>query len=392
LKILVSSKNKGDSENMASRFSPKSKKYELKEGETELQYLFSTDVLSEGQNLQDAGILINYDLHWNPVRMIQRNGRVNRLGSEFEEVYIYNMKPEQKLDTYLELVKRLEGKINLIRNTVGTDTPVLDEPENPIEYTDSVTDIYSSDVETRLKALKDAEKASDFLLSEDEFVIDLKKFNSNEDYPKEYKDSIYSISDSKWALTPNQEVRGQERPEAFGLARLYAEAEEEPIGYQFAKLDRKGTQIQAVSQLQALEWLRTNPEDNKRSKDQITVDKVAVKNQLESKVIQYFGQEETGSLIGQENTILRLLYENGYEQAEIDLVRDVFKTRNIFYKREIDKLKRTIMRQKNKGDMYQDDLRDLVKVAKEIDKNTPDEEALTPKKVESVLFYVNKNE
>ncbi|PJA97810.1 MAG: hypothetical protein CO128_10605 [Ignavibacteriales bacterium CG_4_9_14_3_um_filter_30_11] len=117
-----------------------------------------------------------------------------------------------------------------------------------------------------------------------------------------------------------------------------------------------------------------------------------MKNQLESKVIQYFGQEETGSLIGQENTILRLLYENGYEQAEIDLVRDVFKTRNIFYKREIDKLKRTIMRQKNKGDMYQDDLRDLVKVAKEIDKNTPDEEALTPKKVESVLFYVNKNE
>jgi len=88
---FVSSKNKGDSENMASRFSPKSKKYELKEGETELQYLFSTDVLSEGQNLQDAGILINYDLHWNPVRMIQRNGRVNRLGSEFEEVYIYNM-------------------------------------------------------------------------------------------------------------------------------------------------------------------------------------------------------------------------------------------------------------------------------------------------------------
>jgi len=389
---FVSSKNKGDSENRASRFSPKSKKYRLKDDETELQYLFSTDVLSEGQNLQDSGILVNYDLHWNPVRMIQRNGRVNRLGSEFEEVYIYNMKPEQKLDTYLELVKRLEGKINLIRNTIGTDTPVLDEPENPIEYTDSVTDIYSSDVETRLKALQDAEKASDFLLSEDEFVVDLKKFNSNENYPKEYKEKIYQMSDGKWAVCPKHEARGQERPEVFGLARLYSEAESDPIGYQFAKVDRTGSQIQAVSQLQALEWLRTTPEDNDRIMDRITADKVAVKDQMESKVIQYFGQEETGSLIGQENNILRFLYENGYAQEEIELVRDVFKTSNIFYKREVDKLKRNIMRQKNKGEMYQDDLRDLVKLAKEIDKNTNDEESLTPQKVESVLFYVKQNE
>ena len=79
-------------------------------------------------------------------------------------------------------------------------------------------------------------------------------------------------------------------------------------------------------------------------------------------------------------------------QEEIDLVRNVFKTKNIFYKREVDKLKRNVMRQKNKGEMYQDDLRELVKLAKEIDKNTNDEESLTPKKVESVLFYVNRNE
>lgn len=389
---FVSSKNKGDSENMASRFSPKSKKYQLKEDETELKYLFSTDVLSEGQNLQDAGVLINYDLHWNPVRMIQRNGRVNRLGSEFEKVYIYNMKPEQKLDSYLELIKRLEGKINLIRNTVGTDTPVLDEPENPIEYTDSVTDIYSSDIETRLKALGDAEKASDFLLSEDEFVIDLKKFNSNEKYPEKYKEAIYQMSDGKWAICPKHEARGQERPAVFGLARLFSETELAPIGYQFAKIDRAGSQIQAISQLQALEWLRTTPEDNDRVMDKITADKVAIKNQLESKVIQYFGTEEIGSLIGQENNILRLLYENGYAQEEIDLTRDVFKTNNIFYKREVDKIKRTIMRQKNKGEMYQDDLRKLVKLAKEIDRNTAEDNLLIPKKVESVLFYVNKNE
>lgn len=68
---------------LVNRFSPKSKHYELKDGEEECNFLFSTDVLSEGQNLQDAGYLVNYDLHWNPVRMIQRNGRI--ISSAFGE-------------------------------------------------------------------------------------------------------------------------------------------------------------------------------------------------------------------------------------------------------------------------------------------------------------------
>lgn len=83
--------------------------------------MFATDILSEGQNLQDAGILVNYDLHWNPVRMIQRNGRVNRLGSKFDEVIIANMKPEDNIELYLKLIARLERKINTIKNTVGLD-------------------------------------------------------------------------------------------------------------------------------------------------------------------------------------------------------------------------------------------------------------------------------
>lgn len=302
------------------------------------------------------------------------------------------MKPEQKLDTYLKLIKRLEGKINLIRNTLGTDTPVLDEPENPIEYTDSVTDIYSSDIETRLKALKDAEKASDFLLSEDEFVADLKKFNLNESYTKEYKDKIFQISDGKWAVNPQHDVRGQKRPEVFGLARLCSESEPDPIGYQFAKIDRTGSTIELVPQLQALEWLRTSPDDNNRLIDKMTIEKVAIKETLESRVIQYFDTEETGSLIGQENTVLRLLYDNGYAPEDIDLVRGGFKTKNIFHKREVDKLKRNIMKQKNKNEVYQDGLRQLVKLAKDIEKNRNNKESLTPNKVESVLFYVNRNE
>lgn len=387
---FVSSKNRGDAEDIASHFSPKSKKHIIKDGEKELTYLFSTDVLSEGQNLQDAGILINYDLHWNPVRMIQRNGRVNRLGSEFDEVYIYNMRPEAKLDTYLKLIQRLQGKIDLIRNTIGTDTPVLDEPENPIEYIDSIADIYSSDFRKRMKALEEAEKATDFLLSEDEYVLDLKKFDSNALYPEDYRQSIYAISKGKWAITPSYKSRGQKRPDVFGMLKLYSDKNEE-VGFQFAKFDRDGSRIQAVSQLQALEWLKTGAEDNKRIKDVISLDKVAIKQTAESKIVHYFGEEETGSLIGQENDILRILFDNGYTENEIDVVRDAFKSKDVFYRREVNQLKRKIMTQKNKGDVYQENLRVIVTLAKEIAKNKEESVVVLPHKAEGTLFYVSEN-
>lgn len=92
-----------------------------------VQLLISTDVLSEGQNLQDAGYLINADLHWNPVRMIQRAGRIDRLGSDFEKLHIYNVFPEAGLEELLGLVDRLETRIRDIDRTVGLDASVLGE-------------------------------------------------------------------------------------------------------------------------------------------------------------------------------------------------------------------------------------------------------------------------
>lgn len=74
---------------------------------SEIQVLISTDVLSEGQNLQDAGVVINYDLHWNPVRLIQRAGRVDRIGSSFAHILLYNVFPEAELESLLGLVQKL---------------------------------------------------------------------------------------------------------------------------------------------------------------------------------------------------------------------------------------------------------------------------------------------
>jgi len=93
----------------------------------EIQVLISTDVLSEGQNLQDAGVVINYDLHWNPVRLIQRAGRVDRIGSSFAQILLYNVFPEAELESLLGLVQRLATRIAQIDQTVGLDASVLGE-------------------------------------------------------------------------------------------------------------------------------------------------------------------------------------------------------------------------------------------------------------------------
>ena len=92
-----------------------------------IELLIATDVLSEGQNLQDAQYLINYDLHWNPVRMIQRAGRIDRLFSPHETVYIYNVMPEKGLEELLKLVDSLRRKLETIEDAVALDASVLGE-------------------------------------------------------------------------------------------------------------------------------------------------------------------------------------------------------------------------------------------------------------------------
>jgi ERCC4-related helicase len=384
---FITSSNRSDAEHLASRFSPTSKLYELKLGEQELNLLVATDVLSEGQNLQDAGILINFDLHWNPVRMIQRNGRVNRLGSVFDEVSIFNMKPESALDGYLRLIQRLEGKINIIRNTIGTDTPVLEEPANPIEYTDSVTDIYSQDTQIRMKALEEAEKATDYLLSEDEFIMDLKRFYSDTQFTDEYKKQIFKISPGKWGLFPNDGIR---KPAVMGLSALVSDTDTDHImGYQFVELDAQLSTVRAISSLQALEFLRTTASDSRRELDKSHIDKDQAKGLIERGSKAYSEAEETGSLVGQEKELLRLLYALQYSEDEINFVRDALQTKDVFFKREIDALKRQVMAKSKRGDNFQDETRALLAKANEISKLRAEEKRSSVGGSKLVLAYLD---
>lgn len=96
-----------------------------------IDILVSTDVLSEGQNLQDCGVLINYDLTWNPIRLVQRNGRIDRIGSPHAEIGIYNMFPEEELEELLHLVERLTSRIATIDDLGLLDGSVLGEVVHP---------------------------------------------------------------------------------------------------------------------------------------------------------------------------------------------------------------------------------------------------------------------
>ena len=111
------------------RFAPKANNYQLQPGDEELRILVSTDVLSEGLNLQDANHVINYDLHWNPIRLIQRVGRVDRIGTEHDTIYAYNFLPETGLERELGIEQRLEHRIADIHRTIGEDAPVLHKSE-----------------------------------------------------------------------------------------------------------------------------------------------------------------------------------------------------------------------------------------------------------------------
>ena len=107
---------------------------EIVGSDQEVDILISTDVLSEGQNLQDCGVLINYDLHWNPTRMVQRAGRIDRLGSPFDVLRIYNMFPERALEELLGLVRSLTAKIDVINQTGFLDASVLGEVVTPRDF------------------------------------------------------------------------------------------------------------------------------------------------------------------------------------------------------------------------------------------------------------------
>jgi SNF2 family DNA or RNA helicase len=110
--------------NILINFSPRSKG-RRNENAPEIDILIATDCISEGQNLQDCDTLINYDIHWNPVRIIQRFGRIDRIGSQNEVIQLINFWPQLSLDDYINLKNRVESKMFMVDMTATGEDNVL---------------------------------------------------------------------------------------------------------------------------------------------------------------------------------------------------------------------------------------------------------------------------
>ena len=153
---------RNDFDYILTNFSPIAKnrdKIGTMQQDDEIDILIATDCISEGQNLQDCDYLINYDIHWNPVRIIQRFGRIDRIGSRNEYIQMVNFWPTDNLDNYIRLKTRVEARMALVDITATGDENLLDR----------IKDIIEGDLSYRDKQL---------LRLKDE-VLDLEDFNEN---------------------------------------------------------------------------------------------------------------------------------------------------------------------------------------------------------------------
>lgn len=128
---------KPDLNNVLTCFSPQSKDRDIlmPSSQAEIDVLIATDCISEGQNLQDCDYLVNYDIHWNPVRIVQRFGRIDRIGSRNEYIQLVNFWPDMELDDYINLKSRVETRMKIsVMTSTGDDDLINEEEKGDLEY------------------------------------------------------------------------------------------------------------------------------------------------------------------------------------------------------------------------------------------------------------------
>ena len=175
-------KEKLDFNKVLTLFSPISKEREavyphLKD---EIDVLIATDCISEGQNLQDCDYLLNYDIHWNPVRIIQRFGRIDRIGSKNAQIQLVNYWPDMTLDEYINLKGRVESRMKVtVMTATGDDNLLSPEEKDDLEYRKQQLERLKEDV-VDLEEMNTGVSIMDLGLNE--FRLDLLEYmNSNHD-------------------------------------------------------------------------------------------------------------------------------------------------------------------------------------------------------------------
>lgn len=135
--LKLKARQKLDFNTVLTLFSPISKEKDIifPDINGEIDVLIATDCISEGQNLQDCDYLVNFDIHWNPVRIIQRFGRIDRIGSHNAVIQMVNYWPDMSLDEYINLKARVEARMKIsVLAATGDDNPLTTEEQNDLDY------------------------------------------------------------------------------------------------------------------------------------------------------------------------------------------------------------------------------------------------------------------
>ena len=181
-----------DFNNLLSYFSPKSKNRNILDpyAKEEIEVLIATDCISEGQNLQDCDYLVNYDIHWNPVRIIQRFGRIDRIGSENEFIQLVNFWPNLSLDDYINLKNRVESRMMMLDLSATGEDNVLTNVSNDMEYRKEQLKKLKEEV-VDLEEMNTGISITDLGLND--FRMDLIEFIKNNDSIKNVPNGMHSV-------------------------------------------------------------------------------------------------------------------------------------------------------------------------------------------------------
>ncbi|MGK2885632.1 MAG: C-terminal helicase domain-containing protein, partial [Rhodococcus sp. (in: high G+C Gram-positive bacteria)] len=204
-----------DFQQVMSLFSPRSKQRHLTmpKETRDLDVLIGTDVISEGQNLQDCDYLINYDIHWNPVRIVQRFGRIDRIGSTNAQIQLVNFWPDISLDEYINLKERVENRM-VIADLAGTaDDNVLTLEDNDAAFRKEQLRKLQDDV-IELEDVRTGVSITDLGLND--FRMDLLG------YLKEYGD-LATAPKGLHAVVPADPARGLKPGVIFALRNVNAD-------------------------------------------------------------------------------------------------------------------------------------------------------------------------
>lgn len=202
-----------DLQSLLTLFSPlsKEKTIALPNETAELDILIGTDCISEGQNLQDCDYLINYDIHWNPVRIIQRFGRIDRIGSPNSQIQLVNYWPDITLDEYINLKERVENRMVITDITATGDDNVLTAKSSDIAYRKEQLKRLQDEV-IELEDVKAGISITDLGLND--FRMDLLN------YVKEHGE-LDSVPLGMHAVVPTQPELGLEPGVIFALRNIH---------------------------------------------------------------------------------------------------------------------------------------------------------------------------